>query len=146
MVVLITGASGGLGKVLGSTLAAKGLTVYGTMRKPGGREEEFPFTILAMDALIDDSVQACVDEVLEREGRIDVLVNCINEMIIGSVEETSVSEVEALYRTNIFGVLRVCKAVLPAMRAQGTRTIINMSSLGGLLAVPYMSAYTSAKY
>ena len=65
---------------------------------------------------------------------------------IGGVEETSIDEVRALYETNVFGALRVCRAVLPTMRRQGSGTIVNMSSLGGLLAVPYMSAYTSAKF
>ena len=67
-------------------------------------------------------------------------------MIIGSVEETSPEEVHDLYEVNVFGVLRICRQVLPLMREQGHGTIVNMSSLGGLLAVPYMSAYTSAKF
>lgn len=146
MVVLITGASGGLGKVLGNILVNKGMTVYGTTRNPEGKQQDFPFTLLALEATSDESVDACVNQVLEREGRIDVLINCVNEMIIGSVEEETVEEVENLYRTNIFGVLRICKRVIPAMRKRGYGTIVNMSSLGGLLAVPYMGAYTSAKF
>jgi short-subunit dehydrogenase len=67
-------------------------------------------------------------------------------MVIGSVEEQSVEEVKSLYDTNVFGVMRVCQRVIPAMREQGGGTIVNMSSLGGLIAVPYMSAYTSAKF
>ncbi len=146
MVVLITGASGGLGKVLGSTLVDKGMAVYGTMRSLEGREQDFPFTTLPMEVTDPDSVETCVNRVLDREGRIDVLINCVNEMIIGSVEEASVEEVRSLYDTNVFGTLRVCKQVIPAMRKQGQGIIVNMSSLGGLLAVPYMSAYTSAKF
>lgn len=146
MVVLITGASGGLGEVLGRHLVDKGMTVYGTMRNPDARTQEDPFTMLAMEATDDASVEKCVNDVLSREGRIDVLINCVNQMVIGSVEETSVEEFEALYRTNVFGVLRVCRRVIPAMRKQGRGTIVNMSSLGGLIAVPYMSAYTSAKF
>lgn len=146
MVVLITGASGGLGQVLGGLLQSKGMKVYGTMRNTTGREADFPFSILPMEATSDESVQACIDQVIAKEGRIDVLINCVNQMIIGSVEEQTVEEVEDLFRTNIFGVMRVCKAVIPHMRKQGKGTIVNMSSLGGLLAVPYMSAYTSAKF
>ena len=146
MAVLITGASGGLGRVLGKRLVDEGMTVYGTMRSPQGREGEFPFPMLAMEARDGDSVAACVDELVQREGRIDVLINCVNEMIIGSVEETSVLEVASLYDTNVFGVIRVCQKVLPVMRKQGKGTIVNMSSLGGLIAAPYMSAYTSAKF
>jgi len=146
MIVLITGASGGLGKVVGTTLVNKGVTVYGTARNPAGKQEDFPFTLLPMEATSDESVEDCVNEVLRREGRIDVLINCVNQMIIGSVEEETVEEVENLYRTNIFGVLRICKQVIPVMRKQGKGTVVNMSSLGGLLAVPYMGAYTSAKF
>jgi short-subunit dehydrogenase len=146
MVVLITGASGGFGSVLAATLASRGMTVYGTMRDPSALEPAPPFPMLPMEITDSDSVARCVDQVIEREGRIDAVVNCVNRMFIGSVEEASVDEVQALYDSNVFGALRVCKAVLPAMRAQGGGTIVNMSSLGGLLAVPYMSAYTSAKF
>ncbi len=146
MVVLVTGASGGLGSVLGRTLVERGMTVYGTMRQPAGTEQDPPFPMLAMDVTDAGSVTRCVDQLLQRERRIDVVVNCVNRMFIGSVEEESVEEVRSLYETNVFGVLRVCKAVLPGMREQGRGTIVNMSSLGGLLAVPYMSAYTSAKF
>jgi len=146
MIVLISGASGGLGAVLGATLVEKGMTVYGTMRKPQGREADYPFSMLAMEATNDESVQACIDKIVEEEGRVDVVINCINTMIIGSTEEESIDEVEQLYRTNVFGVLRVCKAIVPQLRKQGGGTIVNMSSLGGLIAVPYMGAYTSAKF
>ena len=145
MVVLITGASGGFGRVLGEILVKEGLTVYGTCRNPGGLEEDAPFPMLAMEVTDEASVRACVAELLEREGRIDVVVNCVNEMMIGLVEEQTADEVKHLYDTNVFGVLRVCQQVLPAMRQQGSGLIVNMSSLGGLLAVPTMSAYTSAK-
>lgn len=144
MVVLITGASGGLGRVLGATLLREGMTVYGTARAPDGLDAPFP--LLAMEVTDAASVAGCVEEVLRREGRIDVVVNCVNRMIIGGFEEQTPEEVRALYDTNVFGVLRVCQAVLPTLRKQGRGTIVNMSSLGGLLAVPTMSAYTSAKF
>ncbi len=146
MIVLITGASGGLGVVLGKTLLDKGMTVYGTMRNPAGKEANYPFTMLPMEVNDDISVSACIDEVIKREGKLDAVINCVNRMIIGAVEETTVAEVEALYRINVFGVMRICKAVIPQMKKQGSGTIINMSSLGGLLAVPLMSSYTSAKF
>jgi short-subunit dehydrogenase len=146
MVVLITGASGGFGGILGEILVKEGLTVYGTCRNPDSREQAAPFPMLAMEATDESSVGKCIAEVLEREGRIDVVVNCVNEMMIGTVEEQTADEVRALYDTNVFGVLRICQQVLPAMREQGSGLIVNMSSLGGLLAVPTMSAYTSSKF
>jgi short-subunit dehydrogenase len=146
MVVLITGASGGFGGVLGELLAKEGLTVYGTCRNPAANTQAPSFPMLAMEVTDESSVEKCVMEILEREGRIDVVVNCVNEMMIGTVEEQTVDEVKALYDTNVFGALRVCQQVLPAMRKQGSGLIVNMSSLGGLLAVPTMSAYTSSKF
>ena len=145
MVVLITGASGGLGTVLGATLVERGLTVYGTMRNPTGKEGDYPFTLLPMEVTDAASVKACIEEVLRREGRIDALVNCVNQMVIGAFEEQTVDEVRSVFETNVFGMLRVCQAVLPVMRKQGSGAIVNMSSAGGFIAVPYMSAYTAAK-
>jgi short-subunit dehydrogenase len=145
-VVLITGATGGLGGVLGRTLADQGMTVYGTTRDPDGRESEFPFPLLKLDATSDQSVRECIEGLVAKEGRVDVLVNCVNEMFIGSVQEATVDEVKGLYDTNVFSVMRLCQAVVPIMQSKGAGTIVNMSSLGGLLAVPYMSSYTSAKF
>jgi len=146
MVVLITGASGGFGGVLAELLVKEGLSVYGSCRNPAANPQDPSFPMLAMEVTDEISVEKCIHEVLEREGRIDVVVNCVHEMMIGTVEEQTVDEVKALYDTNVFGALRVCQQVLPAMRKQGSGLIINMSSLGGLLAVPTMSAYTSSKF
>jgi short-subunit dehydrogenase len=146
MVVLITGVTGGLGGVIGRMAADRGMTVYGTSRNPQGRENDFPFPLLQLDATSDTSVEACIGSLVEREGRIDVMINCVNEMFIGSVQEATVEEVKGLYDTNVFGVMRLCREVVPVMQRQGGGTIVNMSSLGGLLAVPYMGAYTSAKF
>ena len=132
--------------MLGKTLVERGMTVYGTARNPDRATIDAPFPMLAMEVNDPASVQKCVAEVLRREGRIDVLINCVNQMVIGGFEEQTVEEVRSLFDANVFGVLRVCQQVLPAMRERGQGTIVNMSSLGGLLAVPYMSAYTSAKF
>ncbi len=146
MVVLITGVTGGLGEVLGPMAAEQGMTVYGTTRNSDRHAGRFNFPLLEVDVTSDTSVARCVEALMEKEGRIDVLINCANEMFIGSVQESTVAEVKDLYDTNVFGVMRMCRAVAPIMLAQGAGTIINMSSLGGVLAVPYMSAYTSAKF
>ena len=145
MVVLIAGASGGFGSVLAETLVNEGMSVYGTCRNPAGVEPAPAFPLLAMEVTDDASVKAAVAELVAREGRIDVVVNCVNEMMIGTVEEQTAEEVKHLYDTNVFGAQRLARAVLPVMRRQGSGLIVSMSSLGGLLAVPTMSAYTSAK-
>ncbi len=144
MKVLLTGATGGLGPVLGRTLLDAGMEVHGTARRTEGIE--LPFPLHPMDVTDDASVAAGVEKVLASAGRIDAVVNCVNRMFIGGTEEATVDEVRALYDVNVFGALRVCRAVLPAMRSQGRGVIVNMSSLGGILAVPYMGAYTSAKF
>ena len=144
--VLICGASGGLGQVMGEMFVQKGLNVFGTMRAPEKATANFAFPMLAMDATDEASVARCLNEVKEKAGRIDVIVNCVNNMVLGSVEETSMEEFQHLYNVNLFGIVRVCRTAVPLMRTQGGGTIINMSSLGGLLAVPYLSAYTSAKF
>ncbi len=144
--VLICGASGGLGQVMGEMFVERGLTVYGTMRAPEQSNAQYAFPMVAMDATDEASVARCLQDVKEQAGRIDVIVNCFNNMILGTVEETSMEEFQNLYNVNLFGMVRVCKAAVPFMRAQGSGTIINMSSAGGILAVPFLSAYTSAKF
>jgi short-subunit dehydrogenase len=146
MIVLVTGATGGFGSVLARVLADEGLRVYGTGRSPGEQDPDSPVRMIAMDVAREDTIAAAVREVTDREGRIDVVVNCVNEMVIGTIEEQSADEVAQLYDTNVFGALRVWQQVLPVMRAQDEGLIISMSSLGGLLAVPTMSAYTSSKF
>ncbi len=143
--VLVCGASGGLGQVLARTLMAKGMDVRGTMRDPS-KARSNDVQMLAMDVLDERSVQMCLEEARQAMGGVDVVVNCINEMVLGSVEETSMDELGRVYAINVQGLAAIARAAVPAMRAQGQGLIISMSSLGGLLAVPYLSAYTSSKF
>ncbi len=144
MKVLITGATGGFGRILADFLLRQGLQVVGTSRHPDRHECSFP--LYPLDVSDDTFVAEGIQYILSREERIDVLVNCVNELVIASTEEHRVADLCALYQTNVFGVMRVSKAILPAFRRQQSGLIINMSSLGGLLAVPYFGAYTSAKF
>ena len=149
--VLICGASGGLGIVLGKHLTDQGMHVFGTMRDPSRAPKDLPFDMLPLDATNDASIKACFDDVISRTGRIDVVINCVNQMILGSVEETSLEEVESLYNTNLFGAMRIAKHATAQMKTQaagphGRGTLVTMSSLGGLLAVPLLSTYTSCKF
>jgi short-subunit dehydrogenase len=99
-----------------------------------------------MDVCDDDSVRRAVDFVSKQEGRIDVLVNNAGVGLAGSVEDTSVEEAKALFETNFFGVLRVCRAALPTLRAQGSGLIVNVSSLAGLVTIPFQGFYSASKY
>jgi len=146
VIVLVTGATGGFGQVLSRVLHDNGLTVYGTSRHPQQHQAQSPVPLLALDVASQASADACIRALVTREGRVDVVINCVNEMFIAATEEQDVDEVARLYETNVFGVMRVCKAVLPYLRRQASGLVINMSSLGGLLAVPHMGAYTSAKF
>jgi NAD(P)-dependent dehydrogenase (short-subunit alcohol dehydrogenase family) len=144
-VVLITGASSGIGKTCCEYLAGLGMTIYGASRSlPDG--DGGKFKTLRMDVTDDASVRDGIKKIQEQQGRIDVVVNCAGYGIAGAVEETSPQEAMAQFDTNFFGVHRVCRAVLPSMRQQKSGVIINVSSLAGLLAVPFQSFYSASKF
>jgi NAD(P)-dependent dehydrogenase (short-subunit alcohol dehydrogenase family) len=148
LVVLVTGASSGIGKSCSEFLSEKGCRVYGGSRNPNfapaGRVP--PFELLRMDVTSDDSVRDACNYVLEREGRIDVVVNNAGMGIAAAVEDTSVQEAVEQFDVNFFGVLRVCRTVLPIMRKQNSGYIINIGSIGGLIAIPYQGLYSASKF
>lgn len=143
-VVLITGASSGIGRACGVHLAARGWQVFGTSRSEqaaaGG------LTMLRMDVDDEPSVNRCVAEVYERAGRIDAVVNNAGYSLIGSIEDTTVEEAKSQFETNYFGALRVCRAVLPIMRAQKRGHIVNISSLAGVFGLPFGGHYSASKF
>lgn len=119
-VVIITGASSGFGRVMAKLLFKKGFRVFGTSRKKHSNLDE-EFEILLLDVRSDDSVHACVEQVLNAAGRIDVLINNAGYALSSFVEETTLDEVKSIFETNFFGVVRMTKAVLPIMRNQRPR-------------------------
>jgi short-subunit dehydrogenase len=148
-VVLITGASAGFGRASAEHLAALGHRVYGTSRRaqfPESTGSSSSVQMLPMDVCDDDSVDRAVRFVHEREGRIDVVVNNAGVGLAGAVENTSVDEAKALFDTNFFGALRVCRAALPILREQRSGLIVNISSLGGLVTIPFQGFYSASKY
>jgi NAD(P)-dependent dehydrogenase (short-subunit alcohol dehydrogenase family) len=144
-VVLITGASSGIGSACAEHLAARGFRVFGTQRRPSGGASG-AVEMIAMDVDDDDSVTRGVAAVIERAGRIDAVVNNAGHAITGAVEDTAIPEARAQLETNFFGVLRVCRAVLPVMRAQGGGHIVNISSLAGVLGLPFSGLYSASKF
>lgn len=144
-VALVTGASSGFGQATAALLAAQGFQVFGTSRSPA-HKEAFNFELLALDVDSEASVQTCVQTILERTGRIDLLVNNAGFAQGGALEETSLEDARAQFDTNVFGVLRMLKAVLPVMRQQGSGQIITVSSLLGIVAMPYLGLYASSKF
>ncbi len=150
-VVLITGASSGIGQACGEHLAKSGWRVFGTSRNaasvaPGASTTSGSVEMVMMDVENDESVQNCVDGVLAKAGRIDAVVNNAGISIMGSVEDTSIEEAKAQLETNFFGVLRVCRATLPILRKQGGGHIVNISSLGGLIGLPFSGLYSASKF
>jgi NAD(P)-dependent dehydrogenase (short-subunit alcohol dehydrogenase family) len=137
-VALVTGASSGFGALAVTRLRAAGLRVFGTSRTPNGE-------LLALDVDDDRSVRACVAEVLGRAGRLDVVISNAGRALLGACEETSADEARALFETNVFGVMRVVNAALPAVRARRGR-IINVGSISGFVGVPFHGIYAASKH
>lgn len=152
-VVLITGASSGIGKAAATKLAKHGYRVYGTSRKEPQEgntvffnESKGFFKLIQLDVCIDESVKKAVEFVLLKEGTIDILINNAGYGIAGSVEDTSFNEAFSQFDTNFFGVHRMCKSVLPIMRKNKCGIIINISSVAGIISIPYQSMYSASKY
>ena len=143
-VVLVTGANRGIGQSTARLLAEHGYTVLGTARRPSD-ESAGGFELVQLDVTSQQSVNSCVSAVLERAGRIDVLVNNAGVGLIGAEEEASIEEARALFDTNLFGVARMVNAVLPAMRARHSGLIINFGSLGATLPVPFHGYLSASK-
>lgn len=144
-VALVTGASSGFGRAIATGLAMQGFLVFGTSRTPA-HSGPSPYELLSLDVRSDASVRDCVEMVLGRAGRIDLLVCNAGSVQGGAVEENRVSDAQAQFDTNVFGVMRVIHAVLPAMRRQESGQIIVVSSILGLVAMPYLSLYSASKF
>ena len=152
-VAVITGASGGIGVATTRELAAAGWTVVATARHPETsralRElaEQFPGVDLrTLDVTSDESVDSCIGSVLADLGGIDLLVNNSGAGHRGTLEQLTIEELSQSMELNFFGVARVTKAVLPAMRAAGSGRIITVTSLNGVIALPFSDAYNAAKF
>jgi NAD(P)-dependent dehydrogenase (short-subunit alcohol dehydrogenase family) len=143
-VVLITGISSGFGKSTSALLAEKGYKVYGTCRNAC---EPHPLvTMIRMDVTDPEAVKNCVNQILEKEGRIDVLINNAGAHTGGAIEVLSYENIRMQMETNFMGTVYTARCVLPAMRKQGKGTIINIGSLGGMIALPFQGYYSASKF
>lgn len=145
-VVLITGCSTGIGRDLAQRLAQAGYQVAATARNLEslqGLEVELK---LALDVASAESINQAVDSVLQRYGRIDVLVNNAGYAQCGAVEEVSDAQVQQMFDVNVFGALRMIRAVVPHMRQQKSGRIINISSIAGKLVTPVNGTYSATKF
>jgi len=144
-VVLVTGASSGIGAAIARRLTADGYQVFGTGRKVV-RGVVDGTTMLPLDVTSDASVRECVEAVLGAAGRIDVLINNAGYLLAGAIEEVTIEQARAEFETNFFGVVRMVRAVLPSMRIQRSGQIVNMSSLAGTVPAPFWGFYNASKF
>lgn len=150
---VVTGAGSGIGLATTRALAAAGWKVIATARRPGSAAalqdlaEELPaIELRALDVTSDQSVRSCIGSILADLGRIELLVNNAGAGYRGTLEQFTVEELFATMDVNFFGVVRVTKAVLPAMRAARSGRIITVTSLNGVVALPFSDAYNAAKF
>ncbi|MFT5890317.1 MAG: short-subunit dehydrogenase, partial [Dokdonia sp.] len=143
-VVLITGASSGIGKAIAYYLAEKGYIVYGTSRNPKTAKEGKVYMI-SLDVTQTTSITQAIQTILKEQNRIDYVINNAGMGITGPLEETPDQEIRRVFETNYFGALEVIKAVLPTMRTQRSGMIINVTSIAGYMGLPYRGIYSATK-
>jgi NAD(P)-dependent dehydrogenase (short-subunit alcohol dehydrogenase family) len=153
-VALVTGSSSGIGFETALILARNGFHTYASMRNLEkskditqiAHKEKLPLQVVKLDVNSDTSVKDAVDQIVKENKIIDVLINNAGYGLFGSLEDTSIEEIKAQFETNFFGVIRVTQQVLPVMRKQKSGTIVNVSSVGGRIGLPCLSAYHSTKF
>jgi len=146
-VALVTGASSGIGQACAEHLAARGWRVFGTYRRsPPQSPRSSAVEMIAMDVDDDQSVSQGVAAVLAKAGQLNAVINNAGVALMGAVEDTTIEEAKAQFETNFFGVLRVCRAVLPTLRRQGSGYIVNIGSLAGIIGLPFSGMYSASKF
>jgi short-subunit dehydrogenase len=151
-VALVTGCSTGIGRATALLFAQSGYRVFATVRTAEAETvlrrsaAGLPLEVLQKDLLEEDAASALVGDVLQREGRIDVLVNNAGYALSGAVEDLPAEEVRLQFQVNVFAPVQLCRVVLPTMRAQRSGHIVNVSSLAGRVSVPLMGAYCASKF
>jgi len=143
-VILITGISSGFGKQTAKLLADEGHIVYGTVRKESGSDDLVHH--LNMDLTDNGSIKKAVSVVLEKEGRIDILINNAGMHTGGPIETSPIENIRLQMDTNFLGMVHLTREILPVMRKQGGGTIINFSSIGGLMGLPFQAFYSAGKF
>ena len=145
-VAIITGASSGIGEATANRLVDAGYRVFGTSRRVDSSKTNKKFEMLVLDVTDDQSVSNLVNEVIQRAGRIDLLINNAGIGILGGAEESSITQSHAVFETNFFGSLRMIQACLPYMRKQGSGRIVNISSVLGRVPAPLSALYSATKH
>jgi NAD(P)-dependent dehydrogenase (short-subunit alcohol dehydrogenase family) len=151
--ILITGASTGFGRDTAETLARAGHKVFASMRDPQAKNRDHAellrkqgIEVVDLDVTLDDSVDHAIKHVLQRAGRIDVLVNNAGIASAGITEAFTPDQAKIIFNTNVVGLLRTIRAVLPAMRAQRDGLIVNVGSILGRVTFPFFGIYGASKF
>ncbi len=153
-IAVVTGSSSGIGFETSVLLAKNGFRTFATVRNPDkakairniSEKGELPIRVVELDVNSDKSVNDAIDRIKDESKRIDVLVNNAGYSLIGALEDLSMDEIKAQFETNLFGAIRVMKAVLPIMRKQQGGTVVNVSSMAGRVGFPLFPAYNGTKY
>lgn len=143
-IVFITGISSGFGKATAEYLTQKGYTVYGVSRKQINLDPKIK--VINFDITDTQAVQDAINSIIAKEGRIDVLINNAGMHTGGAIEDAPYEDVKLQMETNFWGFVSTIKAVLPSMRKQGYGKIINISSIGGLMGLPFQGFYSATKF
>lgn len=141
-VAIVTGASSGIGRVTAEALHKKGCTVYDFSRRCIPSDN---FTHITTDVTIEENVASSVRAVFEKEGRIDILINCAGFGISGAVEFTKTVDAKSQFEVNFFGTDLMCRAVIPYMRKNGCGRIVNISSVAAVAHIPFQTYYSATK-
>ena len=145
-VVVVTGVSSGIGRVTAEMFFKRGCKVFGTVRNLKKAEPIQGVELIEMDIRDEGSIQRGIASIIAEAKHIDVLVNSAGVTLLGATEESSIAEGQALFDTNVWGMLRTIQAVLPHMRLQHAGRIVNISSVLGFLPAPYMGLYSASKH
>lgn len=147
-IVLITGASSGIGKAAALEFAGKGFIVYGAARRVSEMSDLLTrgINVVELDVTNEQSMVSCVGHIIDKEGCIDVLVNNAGYGSYGAVEDVSIDEARRQFEVNLFGLARMTQLVLPSMRQNKFGRIVNVSSIGGKVYTPYGSWYHATKF
>ena len=147
-VVLLTGASSGIGYDVAPLLVRYGYTVYGVARRVEKIEELASEGVkaLSLDVTDEASMEAAVQQIIDAEGRIDVLINNAGYGFYGAIEDVPINEARRQFEVNLFGLARLTQLVLPHMRARGRGRILNLSSMAGRITMPLGAWYHATKY
>lgn len=157
--ILVTGSSSGFGRLIVETLARQGYSVFAAMRAVAGknapaadelgdlaRRERLSLHVVEVDVTDDASVERAIESIVDMKGRIDVVVNNAGTAYTGPLEAFTLEQAQSQFDTNIFGVLRVNRTVLPHMRRQGSGLLVQIGSIAGRVVIPFFGLYTATKF